>query len=225
MKTPGWGILIGSAVGALLTIALIAVFYAGWRLADLPFDPFDVFDWTTRVLPGALIEFVISAMVAAIRGLHLGPTSVAAKIIEQAIGIVNLFITGVVAGGVLFGVLRLLNGRYARLLGFFLGVFAAIPAMLISSYLNRTAVALPLVSAIRILFMFCCWGMAISWAYQRLDAFGAPIEPGAELPGRSSGCPPLPPQTRTCPIKASGSSVAGGLSLRQTKQVRCPFGA
>jgi hypothetical protein len=29
MKTPGTGVLIGSAVGALLTIALIAVFYAG----------------------------------------------------------------------------------------------------------------------------------------------------------------------------------------------------
>jgi hypothetical protein len=42
------------------------------------------------------------------------------------------------------------------------------------------------------------------------------------LPGRSSGCPPLPPQTRTCPIKASGSSVAAGLSLRQTKQGRFP---
>ena len=95
------GVLLGSMVGALLTAALIAVFYAGWRLADLPFVPFDVFDWTTRVLPGALIEFVIGAMVAIIRGLHLGPTSVVAKFIEQAMGIVGLFITGVVAGAVL----------------------------------------------------------------------------------------------------------------------------
>ncbi len=39
------------------------------------------------------------------------------------------------------------------------------------------------------------------------------------LPGRSSGCPPLPPQTRTCPIKASGSSVAMGRGPRRTKQV------
>jgi len=28
------------------------------------------------------------------------------------------------------------------------------------------------------------------------------------VPGRSSGYPPLPPQTRTCAISASGSSVA-----------------
>src|SRR5664279_6395207 len=32
------------------------------------------------------------------------------------------------------------------------------------------------------------------------------------LPGRSSGCPLLPPQTRTCPIEASGSSVIKMLS-------------
>jgi DMSO/TMAO reductase YedYZ molybdopterin-dependent catalytic subunit len=180
MKTPGTGVLIGPAVGALLTMALIAVFYAGWRLADLPFVPFDVFDWMGRVLPGAVIEFVISAMVAVIRGLHLGPTSVAAKIIEQAIGIVNLFITGVVAGAVLFRALRALGNRYAYASGALLGVIVAIPAMLISSFLSKTSVAPSLVGAVWILFVFCCWGMAISWAYQRLNALGAAAEPGAD---------------------------------------------
>lgn len=181
MKTRGTGVLIGSAVGALLTMALIAVFYAGWRLADLPFVPFDVFDWTTRVLPGALIEFVISAMVAAIRGLHLGPTSVAAKLIEQAIGIVNLFITGVIAGAVLFRVLGALSNRFAYASGILLGVLAAIPAMLISSFLGKTAVAPPLVSALWILVVFCCWGTALSWAYLRLAALSTPDERGPDL--------------------------------------------
>jgi hypothetical protein len=32
------------------------------------------------------------------------------------------------------------------------------------------------------------------------------IESRGRLPGRPSGCPPGPPQTRTCPIKAYGSS-------------------
>ena len=176
MKTPGTGVLIGSAVGALLTAALIAVFYAGWRLADLPFVPFDVFDWTTRILPGAFIEFVISAMVAAIRGLHLGPTSVVAKLIEQAMGIVGLFITGVIAGAVLFGVLRALRGRYSYMSGFFLGLISAIPAVLISSFLGKSAVAPPLVSALWILFVFTSWGMAFTWAYLRLAALGVLAE-------------------------------------------------
>ncbi len=181
MKTSSTGVLIGSVVGALLAAALIAVFYAGWRLADLPFVPFDVFDWTTRILPGALIEFVIGAMVAVIRGLHLGPTSVVAKIIEQAMGIAGLFITGVVAGAVLFGVLRALRGRYAYVSGFSLGLIAAIPAVLISSFLNKTAVALPLVSALWIIFVFACWGIAIAWTYLRLAAFSASTEPGTDL--------------------------------------------
>lgn len=38
------GILAGAIVGAMLTAAMIGVFYAGWQLADLPFVPFDVFD-------------------------------------------------------------------------------------------------------------------------------------------------------------------------------------
>ncbi len=181
MKTPGTGALMGSSVGALLTAALIAVFYAGWRLADLPFVPFDVFDWMSRILPGAVIEFVISAMVAAIRGLSLGPTSVAAKIIEQGIGIVNLFISGVVAGAVLFTVLRALRVRYAYAAGVLLGIVAAIPAMLISSSLGKTAVAPPLISALWVLFVFCCWGMAMSRAYLRLAAPVAAPEPGMEL--------------------------------------------
>ena len=181
MKTLGSGVFIGSAVGALLTAALIAVFYAGWRLADLPFVPFDVFDWMTRVLPGAVIEFVIGSMVAAIRGLHLGPTSVVAKIIEQAIGIVGLFFTGVIAGGVFFGFLRALRGRYAYMSGLSLGVLAAIPAIIISSFLGRTAVAPPMVSALWILFVFACWGSALAWAYLRLAAVSASPEPGKDL--------------------------------------------
>jgi len=163
-------------VGALLTAALIAVFYAGWRLADLPFVPFDVFDWTTRILPGTLIEFAISAMVAIIRGLHLGPTSVVAKFIEQAMGIVGLFITGVVAGAVVFGVLRALRGRYAYVSGFFLGLLAAIPAVLISSFLGKIAVTPPLVSAVWILFVFVSWGMSFGVAYLRLSDLSVSVD-------------------------------------------------
>ncbi len=171
---------MGTIVGALLTAALIAIFYAGWRLADLPFVPFDVFDWTTRILPGAFIEFIISTMVTAIRVLHLGPTSVAAKIIEQAMGIVGLFITGVVAGGILFNVLRTLRGQYTYLSGLLLGVLAAIPSVLISSSLRKTTATLPLINALWIVFVFVSWGVALIWVYLRLTALSAPAEQGTD---------------------------------------------
>ncbi len=80
----------------MLTAALIAVFYAAWKLAGLPFVPFDVFDWMTRVLPGPVISFGIHSMVTVIRALHVGPTSVVAKAVEQAMGIAGLFVTGIV---------------------------------------------------------------------------------------------------------------------------------
>src|SRR4051812_2802235 len=63
------GILAGALVGAMLTIALVAVFYAAWKIAGLPFVPFDVFDWMTRVLPGRVLTLGIDVMVTVIRGL------------------------------------------------------------------------------------------------------------------------------------------------------------
>ena len=175
------GVLVGSLVGAMVTVALISVFYAGWRLADLPFVPFDVFDWMTRVLPGAVIELVIGVMVASIRGLHLGPTSVAAKLIEQAMGIVGLFITGVIAGAVLFAMLRAFRDRFAYPLGLLLGLLAGIPSLLISLSLGKTAAAPPMVITLWILFVFICWGIAMGWVYLRLAAFGISAEPASDL--------------------------------------------
>ncbi len=174
------GFLIGSLVGAMMTAALISVFYAGWRLADLPFVPFDVFDWMTRILPGAVIELVIGAMVAAIRGLHLGSTSVVAKLIEQAMGIFGLFLTGVVSGAILFGILRAFRRRFAYLLGLLLGLLASIPPILISLSLGKTADP-PLINALWILFVFVSWGTAMGWAYQRLAEIGEPVETASEL--------------------------------------------
>ena len=56
----------GLYVAAMMTAALIGVFFFGWAVAGLPFAPFDVFDWLTRVLPGSLIAFGIGTMVAVI---------------------------------------------------------------------------------------------------------------------------------------------------------------
>ena len=82
----GKGIRLGAGlfVAAMVTASVIAVFFLGWRVVGLPFAPFDIFDWTTRVLPGRVISLGIGIMVAAIRGLHLGPTAETAKMAEQA---------------------------------------------------------------------------------------------------------------------------------------------
>ena len=156
------GVLIGAAVGAMLTAALIAIFYALGRSAGLPFVPFDVFDWMTRVLPGPVIGFGIHTMVSIIRALDVGPTSVVAKAAEQAMGIAGLFVTGIVGGAILFGILRALRGRYAYLLGLDLGLAVGIPVMLISLYQGRTASVAPSLSAGWILAYLCLLGPCLS---------------------------------------------------------------
>jgi DMSO/TMAO reductase YedYZ molybdopterin-dependent catalytic subunit len=170
MKASGKpGILAGAVVGAMLTAALIAVYFAAWRVAGLPFVPFDVFDWATRVLPGRLIGFGINTMVTVIRALHVGPTSVVAKAVEQGMGIAGLFFTGVVGGAVLFAVLRVMRGRYVYVLGLLMGIVVGVPVMLISHHLSHTTTVAPAVGALWILAAFIVWGIAFGWSYKRLS--------------------------------------------------------
>src|ERR1700726_2114635 len=107
------GLVTGSLVAAMLTASLISVFYLAWKVAGLPFVPFDVFDWMTRVLPGQVLAAGIGAMVTVIRALNLGPTAAAAKAAEQAMGIAGMFFTGIIAGTIVFSIIRALRGRYA----------------------------------------------------------------------------------------------------------------
>jgi hypothetical protein len=73
------GVFTGLCVSAMVTAALLGILYFGWRVAGLPFVPFDMFDWLTRVLPGRVIAFGIGSMVTMIRALNLGPTAATAK--------------------------------------------------------------------------------------------------------------------------------------------------
>ena len=97
---------IGALVGGLLTAPLIVIFALAAQLVGTPFVPFDVFDWTSRVLPGPLIEFGIGTMVKTINALNLGETSRTAKLAEQSLAILGMMITGIVVGAILFEVLR-----------------------------------------------------------------------------------------------------------------------
>lgn len=93
-----FSLTLGALLGGLTSLPLMALSFLGEQWAGLPFIPFDLFDWLARALPGDVVTLGIDAMVRAISVLNLGPTSDAAKLIEQlmAIGMV-------VAGGALLG--------------------------------------------------------------------------------------------------------------------------
>jgi DMSO/TMAO reductase YedYZ molybdopterin-dependent catalytic subunit len=94
-------IFIAGLYGGLTTVVIVALTYLGSRLASLPFIPFDIFDWMTRHLPGALINLTIDTMVRLITSLKLGPTASTAKLVENSIAFVQFIIAGVLLGVIL----------------------------------------------------------------------------------------------------------------------------
>jgi hypothetical protein len=123
----------------MVTMALLGTLFFGWNVAGLPFVPFDVFDWLTRILPGPLIALGIGTMVSVIRTLHLGPTAETAKLAEQLTAIVVLFIAGVVGGALLYVVLCAVRRPYGIRLGLVVGIAIGVPASLISSSTSLTS--------------------------------------------------------------------------------------
>jgi DMSO/TMAO reductase YedYZ molybdopterin-dependent catalytic subunit len=185
--TGGTGLGAGLFVAAMVTASLIAILFLGWRVVGLPFAPFDVFDWLTRVLPGRVIALGIDTMVAAIRGLHLGPTSETAKMAEQAMAIVNLFVTGLVVGTILFVIVRAFRGRYANGLGLAFGLAVGVPVAFISHHVGQTATTPPAANALWIVAVFLMWGLVLARACRQLipkidTAAVTPLPEGGEVP-------------------------------------------
>ena len=174
------GIFGGLSVAAMLTAALIGILFFAWRVAGMPFVPFDTFDWLTRALPGRLIAFGIGTMVSIIRVLNLGPIASTAKMGEQAIAIAILFIAGVVGGVILFLVLRATRSRYGLTVGLALGVVFGFPAMLISLHASATANVGPGAGAVWVLAAFLVWGAVLGRAEQQLISIAQPTEQLAE---------------------------------------------
>jgi DMSO/TMAO reductase YedYZ molybdopterin-dependent catalytic subunit len=201
-------IVAGLLVGALLTAPLIAVLYAAWGLIGLPFVPYDMFDLMARVLPGRVITSGIDMMVTVIRTLDIGPTSVVAKAAEHALAIGGLFITGVIAGGVLFGVLRMVDVRRAYGVGFALGAIFGIAGALISLRVGQTATTPPILSGVWILGVFLLWGMAFAWAYRRLAIAGVAGASSTETPAMPASAAGSPAEQAAAePVSPHDASV------------------
>lgn len=162
------GLLSALLVASMISAALLGILFFAWRVAGMPFVPFDTFDWLTRVLPGRLIAFGIGTMVNIIGVLNLGPIAATAKMAEQAMAIAILFIAGVVGGVILFLVFRATRSRYGLTVGLALGVVFGFPAMLISLHASATANVGPGAGAVWVLAAFLVWGAVLGRAEQKL---------------------------------------------------------
>jgi DMSO/TMAO reductase YedYZ molybdopterin-dependent catalytic subunit len=155
-------------VGASVTAALVGVLYFGWKVAGLPFVPFDAFDQLTRVLPGRVIAFGIGTMVSVIRALNLGPTAETAKTAEQAMAVSGFLVGGVIGALILFAILRAMRRVNAVSLGLTLGIVLGVPAMLISVYESQTASVGPAARMVWVVGTFLGWGAILGRVGNRL---------------------------------------------------------
>jgi DMSO/TMAO reductase YedYZ molybdopterin-dependent catalytic subunit len=171
------GILIGALVGALVTAPAVTVFYLGWKLAGLPFLPFDLFDWMARRLPGALLTIGIETMVKLIRVLNLGRTAAIAKTAEQLMAIAAFVIAGAVIGALLFAVLRARRTGSPMRLGILVGAAAGVAFVLVSGGVAGTATTGREFNTLWILFVSAVWGLIIGWAYRRLREPAGLVDP------------------------------------------------
>jgi DMSO/TMAO reductase YedYZ molybdopterin-dependent catalytic subunit len=114
-------LLLGIVMGGITNLSVMALSYLGYRLADLPFVPFDLFEWLTRILPGALINPVLDTMVRIIDSLGVGQIASVAKTVEQLLGILMFLFLGLVVGFVEALIIR--RSRWpGRLVGALVGL-------------------------------------------------------------------------------------------------------
>jgi DMSO/TMAO reductase YedYZ molybdopterin-dependent catalytic subunit len=167
----------GGLVGVLLTAPLIGVMYLADQLAGLPFVPFDLFDWLTRVLPGPLITFGIDLMIDTMLWLRVSVADTA-KTAEQLMAILQFLVGGVIAGVIFFGVMSARNIKADTITGVVMAALFGLPLMAISIAVGQSTVP-PLLRILWLALLFLLWGLALSQTYRRL----APVE--AEAPGEA----------------------------------------
>jgi hypothetical protein len=119
-------LLLGAWVGALVTSAVLALYYAAHAVFATPFPPFVVFDWFTRVLPGGVLTRGIDLMVRAIRAFGRGSTDTTAKAAEHTMAVAIFLVSGLICAAIAFGIFRV-RPKAARVIGGIIGILLTIP--------------------------------------------------------------------------------------------------
>jgi DMSO/TMAO reductase YedYZ molybdopterin-dependent catalytic subunit len=168
----------GALVGLLATAPAVALMALADRLAGLPFVPFDLFDWTTRVLPGGLVTFGIDSMIAALEfvGLDVADT---AKTAERATAVLAFVVLVTLAGVLFFAFFALRRSRPDTASGLVMGALLGLPLAAISLAIGG-ARERPLVSVLWLAVVFLGWGVLVAWAFRR-------TVPAAAVGARAAG--------------------------------------
>jgi len=157
-------LLGGLGLGLLTGIVVLSVLYLGERAAGLPYVPFVIFEWLTRILPGPLITAGIETMVSLITAIGIGPTSAVAKIAEMSLA-VFLMLCGAAALGVVLALVARRTSRLA-LVGAAGGVLVWLCTLVALGQLGRLG-ATPRGSLAWLFAILVVWGALLGYAIKR----------------------------------------------------------
>ena len=161
----------GALVGGLLTAALTGLMYFADHLAGLPFVPYDLFDWLTRVLPGSVITFGIDLMIDSMRLFSISVADTA-KTAEQVAAVVQFVLIGSGVGIFFFGLTSARESvritRRDLTSGLVVGALFGLPMTAISLSIG-TWTANSGVVLVWLVVIFLVWGAALSYALARLS--------------------------------------------------------
>ena len=152
----------------------MALLFIGQSLANLPFLPFEVFDWVGRTLPGALVTFGIDSIVDTLIAFGFGSDlDSAAKTSEQILAMLIFLGIGIVASGLFFVIMnRIRRPQRDMAPGIIAGLIVALPLIVIGSAVSQSQ-ASPMVRFIWFVLAFVGWGVALNYSYEMLRGVSA----------------------------------------------------
>ncbi|HEX6198754.1 MAG TPA: molybdopterin-dependent oxidoreductase, partial [Thermoanaerobaculia bacterium] len=155
----------GALVGLLVTAPATALLALGDRLAGLPFLPYDLLDWATRVLPGGVVTFGIDAMISSLElvGLDVADT---AKTAERASAVLAFVVLGTLAGALFFAFFGARRGRPDTVAGLVMGALLGLPLVAISLAIGG-ARERPVLSVLWLAVVFLGWGALLALGFRR----------------------------------------------------------
>ena len=169
----------GALGGGLLTAPMIGLMYLLDKMTGLPFVPFMLFDWITRVLPGGLVTFGIDSMIDVMNMLGMSVAS-SAKTAEQIVAILFFLLIGIVLGAVYFAVMRKLGVAPRPVVGVILGIGFGLPMIAVSLPMEQSG-ASPIFTIIGLGALFLVWGLAFIPVYRKLVYSGTDLEIEREI--------------------------------------------
>jgi DMSO/TMAO reductase YedYZ molybdopterin-dependent catalytic subunit len=170
-------IALGALTGGLLTSALTAVMYLTNQWPGLPFVPFDLFNWVTRILPGNLVTFGIDTMINMLLFLGVNVAQ-SAKTAERTSAILQFLAIGVVVGALYFFIMQARRSKGDRNAGLIVGALVGLPMMGITLAITQSDM-LPILNLVWIVVIFLVWGWLLDLSYGRFH-----FAPEPQLEGR-----------------------------------------